>query len=434
MTPRKIGKNICTVCKIVDLPNGSTWRHINSDAGLKKNLSTLLLKYGEIDVLEGVVCRNCERKLLSLDKQVSEFRSKCNEKLDLVGGKRCMSEHLSKATKRRSESIEVRAKTELFPNTPDSGIEDKENDSSVLNVIPTTPRLSFSNSSDSGYVTLLTPILPKPSFQSYTCSTTPGTIGKADNNKSTVQSKCITSNPKPENRGSEFKLNKKHDDELPLQEHNYASSASEKFNRKKACSRKKKKPSQSSLKTTENNDLHKKLFEQPEICDVLSSEEFSTVISVLPTRSRKTLVNTILQFAEIKTLVKEELLSELSKEHKILKNRKHGKISTLMTKDFEDLKQFTWDSIVNEAVTEFPLLVDVLLAFLVPDSLEHKTKVERVASLTPRIGFLYSVLAQGRNHELSKVQRVISINLFDNLCDQKGLNACMKIEVLFIQA
>ncbi|XP_076109040.1 uncharacterized protein LOC143077038 [Mytilus galloprovincialis] len=327
-----------------------------------------------------------------------------------------MSEHLSKATKRRSESIEVRAKTELFPNTSDSGTcsistEDKENDSYVLNVIPTTPRLSFSNSSDSGYVTLLTPILPKPSFQSY--STTPDTI--ADINKSTkctVQSKCITSTPKPDNRGSELILSKKHNDELPLQEHNYASSASEKFNRKKACSRKKKKPSESSLKTTENNDLiHKKLFEQPEICDILSSEEFSTVISVLPTRSRKTLVNTILQFDEIKTLVKEELLSELSKEHKILKNRKHGKISTLMTKDFKDLKQFTWDSIVNEAVTEFPLLVDVLLAFLVPDSLEQKTKVERVASLTPRIGFLYSVLAQGRNHELSKVQRVISINL-----------------------
>lgn len=190
MTPRKIGKNICTVCKIVNLPNGSTWRHLNSDAGLKKNLSTLLLKCGEIDVLEGVVCRNCERKLLSIDKQVSEFRSKCNEKLDLVGGKRCMSEHLSKATKRRSESIDVRAKTELFPNTPDSGTcsiitEDNENDSSVLNVIPKTPRLSFSNSSDSRYVTLLTPILPKPSFQSY--STTPGTI--ADINKSTVQSK-----------------------------------------------------------------------------------------------------------------------------------------------------------------------------------------------------------------------------------------------------
>ncbi|XP_076085547.1 uncharacterized protein LOC143056344 [Mytilus galloprovincialis] len=105
-----------------------------------------------------------------------------------------------------------------------------------------------------------------------------------------------------------------------------------------------------------------------------------------------------------------------------------------MTKDFEDLKQFTWDSIVNEAVTEIPLLVDVLLTFLVPASLEQNTKVERVASLTPRIGFLYSVLAQGRNHELSKVQRVISINLFDNLCDQKGLNACMKIEVLFDQA
>ncbi|CAC5411404.1 unnamed protein product [Mytilus coruscus] len=173
MTPRKIAKNICTVCKIVDLPNGSTWRHLNSDAGLKKKLSTLLLKYGEIDVLEGVVCRNCERKLLNIDKQVSEFRSKCNEKLDLVGGKRCMSEHLSKATKRRNSG------------TCSIITEDKENDSSVLNVIPTTPRLSFSNSSDSGYITLLTPILPKPSFQSY--STTPGTI--ADINKSTVQSK-----------------------------------------------------------------------------------------------------------------------------------------------------------------------------------------------------------------------------------------------------
>lgn len=59
---------------------------------------------------------------------------------------------------------------------------------------------------------------------------------------------------------------------------------------------------ESLLKTTENNNLHKKLFEQPEICDILSSEEFSTVISVLPTRSRKTLVTTYNNLLKLKLL------------------------------------------------------------------------------------------------------------------------------------
>ena len=35
---------------------------------------------------------------------------------------------------------------------------------------------------------------------------------------------------------------------------------------------------------------------------------------------------------------------------------------------------------------------------------------------------IYGIVAQGRNHELSKVQRIMSVNLADNNADQKVMS------------
>lgn len=167
MTPRKTNKNVCAVCKIVELPKGSSWRYLNSEAGLKKNLSKLLLKYGEIDVVEGVICRNCERKISSIDKTVSEFRLKCNSGLDLLRGKRCNSDNVGDLSSKRNEPSDVKAKTQLFPDSSDRysdisvDVDDKENDNSILNSTP-LPRHRSKDVTDSGYISFLTPILPKP--------------------------------------------------------------------------------------------------------------------------------------------------------------------------------------------------------------------------------------------------------------------------------
>ena len=51
-----------------------------------------------------------------------------------------------------------------------------------------------------------------------------------------------------------------------------------------------------------------------------------------------------------------------------------------------------------------------------------KIRLDDMAKLEehiPRLGMLYGMLMQGRNQELSLVQRVNSMVLYDNLCDQK---------------
>ncbi|CAC5410860.1 unnamed protein product [Mytilus coruscus] len=61
--------------------------------------------------------------------------------------------------------------------------------------------------------------------------------------------------------------------------------------------------------------------------------------------------------------------------------------------------------------------------FLTPEEMENKEKIE---GIIPRIGMVYSMLMQGRNKELSRIQRVTSLFLFDNICDQKGYLTSMR--------
>ncbi|XP_062575477.1 uncharacterized protein LOC134237384 [Saccostrea cucullata] len=53
-------------------------------------------------------------------------------------------------------------------------------------------------------------------------------------------------------------------------------------------------------------------------------------------------------------------------------------------------------------------------------------QIERVV---PRLGMVYGVLMQGRNKELSLVQRMMSLLLFDNICDQKVFDRLQPVGV-----
>ena len=77
----KINKHLCVVCKI----DKSVVRSINSDAG-KKIMSELLQIYGDINIIEGIVCQNCERKLLNLDESVTDLKKQCQNSISLLGG------------------------------------------------------------------------------------------------------------------------------------------------------------------------------------------------------------------------------------------------------------------------------------------------------------------------------------------------------------
>lgn len=72
-------------------------------------------------------------------------------------------------------------------------------------------------------------------------------------------------------------------------------------------------------------------------------------------------------------------------------------------------------------MVKFPTVFSLILTmFLTPQDMENKDKIE---AIIPRIGMVYSMLMQGRNKELSRIQRITSLFLFDNICDQK-VNKC----------
>lgn len=88
-----------------------------------------------------------------------------------------------------------------------------------------------------------------------------------------------------------------------------------------------------------------------------------------------------------------------------------------MEKKFENLKDINWYSIVEELLTFFPELFVCLLSILLePHEMSSYTHIQRVV---PRLGMVYAIIMQGRNKELSFVQRMMSLLLFDNICDQK---------------
>ncbi|CAG2251735.1 unnamed protein product [Mytilus edulis] len=175
----------------------------------------------------------------------------------------------------------------------------------------------------------------------------------------------------------------------------------------------------------------KKIIVKQQQYDNLSPVELAEIVSVLPLGSRSALIQTLLKYDSFKHLITDELMKILSNQHDILKNRKRGKLSVLNGKSFEDMINFNWSQIVEELCDEFPVLCRTILSFMLPDNLTEKTKSDRITSMVPRIGFIYSLLAQSRNQELSKVQHMINTILFDNLCDQKvfdrlhSIGACM---------
>ena len=68
----------------------------------------------------------------------------------------------------------------------------------------------------------------------------------------------------------------------------------------------------------------------------------------------------------------------------------------------------------------------ILSMVLVSDKMHCYTAFEKVL---PRIGLVYGILMQSRNMELSRIQRMISLLLFDNIADQKVIYLLFKNQI-----
>lgn len=129
------------------------------------------------------------------------------------------------------------------------------------------------------------------------------------------------------------------------------------------------------------------------------------------------IASNILSIECIKKNIIHHLLQESRQTAQHMNRRKHFYVGQLMEKKFENLKDINWYSIVEELLTFFPELFVCLLSILLePHEMSSYTHIQRVV---PRLWMVYAITMQGRNKKLSLVQRMMSLLLFDNICDQK---------------
>ena len=82
----------CIVCCLQATNSERREQGVRFCSRKEKGLSALLFKYGNINIIEGVICRTCERKLVNLDNSVTEFKKACQENLHLLSIKRVLSD------------------------------------------------------------------------------------------------------------------------------------------------------------------------------------------------------------------------------------------------------------------------------------------------------------------------------------------------------
>jgi hypothetical protein len=429
-TPRKIREDsghICVVCKKSTTVNNR--RKVDSVAGRKKKLSELLLKYGEFTIIDGTICKNCERRVLSIDKSVSEFREQCHENLDTLNIKRCRSSTVTPTKDKKR----CKSKTALFksplPHTINSNTTVSDVSSSVaidefssrddsasvefspqarspLGQIPPRSQFAFAGVSPICPARQVTSVLsPQPDIYSVLPRLLPNSSVHVDTSEDDGSFVCST--PK----SAVSVKSRSHDD------HGYARTIH--VAHKVVKSDNGLKPPKDVSPVVGKLENLQNSLKVVEGC--LSYSEVTEIQSILPLMSRNALVKCVLGQPKVKELIVSILLKDLSEEKELLKNRKNGNISYLMKKDYGDLKTFDWSDLVTEAHTEFPLLLRVLLAFALP-GLNPQNQIQRLKAAIPRVGVVYAILCQTRNPRLSRVQQMVNMLLYDSICDQKVIH------------
>ncbi|XP_006814411.1 uncharacterized protein LOC102801398 [Saccoglossus kowalevskii] len=373
-TPVKISNSsqACFVCSTV----GTRTKKIHEGTG-KHNLKLLLSKYGEVEVIEGLICRNCERHLLTLDRQVNEFREKCQT-----------SSRLNSNVKRCARSPLV-AEGKSFK---------KHSNLSSCKITEITDSVEIRCAEE----------CPTPSS-----STKP---------PKTVRPRQIFP-PLPQETNSIKK-----DITRVGMEHNYFK-LSDNSRISSSCGM----PKLDSTKKT-SQEFDDILLELRDLCSspkpsqcVLTKSNITLLTAAMNTKSAEALANAAMDIPNVATHVTHVLSKKINHTASNMGNRKHGFVSYLMKKDYNSLKTLSWNDVICEAVTKFPELVLLLVTCMLAP--EKRTLLEKLRSLIPRLGMIYGVIMQGRIPELSRVQRVIAMLLQDNLTDQKVFDRLQKVGV-----
>ena len=153
----------------------------------------------------------------------------------------------------------------------------------------------------------------------------------------------------------------------------------------------------------------------------------SLCMVLLTSENMMEVASKFLEIEDLDKCLRYQRMLKIEKSSRSLGNRKYGYISQLMKKSPEDLRHFNWIEIVDEFMEKFPTFFGMILSMvLVQDKMHCYTAIEKVL---PRIGLVYGILMQSRNMELSRIQRMISLLLFDNIADQKVIYLLFKNQI-----
>ncbi|CAG2242079.1 unnamed protein product [Mytilus edulis] len=399
--------------------------------GKDYSLKDLLKKYGGINVESGTVCRKCSKKVDSLHKKNTDFYNECQKNAGM--SKRMASSPHINPPKRINMST-PKTSTQYAAVFSDS--EEEEDDISIIGLHLSDEDTETDQAHVSGILSLqsassLSGSSSHPfSLDSLTSSATSdsATSFQTASMTSLASSNSVTSNQtgscststdhiysKNNEKSSTVKSKGKEDKQrstIPAAiDHDYIVS----------------KPS-----PVVQNVMVDKIMDFKNNIDINSKTEMKEadteiLISILKTKNKREVIKHLLTTEGFKDSILCLLMEEINLMSNRLRNRKLFYVSELMKKRPEDLKFFKWNEIICEFMVKFPTVFSLILTmFLTPQDMENKDKIE---AIIPRIGMVYSMLMQGRNKELSRIQRITSLFLFDNICDQKVFDRLQTVGV-----
>lgn len=122
----------------------------------------------------------------------------------------------------------------------------------------------------------------------------------------------------------------------------------------------------------------------------------------------------ILEVKAFKMCLWKLFLAEIHENTKYMCIKGHSYLSQL---DFEALRSFQWEKIIEEMYVQQRQLLQVLLN--VCTSTNKSEDDEHYMHVVKEVGLMYGILMKRRCNSLSRVQRVVSISLADERVHQK---------------
>ncbi|KAL3836462.1 hypothetical protein ACJMK2_021894 [Sinanodonta woodiana] len=172
-------------------------------------------------------------------------------------------------------------------------------------------------------------------------------------------------------------------------------------------------------KTIEQQSREEKLIDdvlrQRFVAGDISNQDRAELLHCVLYTDAATIAETMLNIESIKMAVKNSILMDIEKSASQKCIRSDN--SYLFQMDYQNLKEFDFHKLVVEIATCQPYLLASLLAVSVPTS--RVGSIKSIQDLIPRLLLVYSLLMSYRFHELSRLQRVLTVVLLDECVHEK---------------